>query len=238
MTDDPYLRPSPPWLEDEILMVENGGEMPEVVLAESLHHLGQLAPHDADLLRAAAVRAYLKIIRRDLEPANLGLPPFRGLRRAGENLARLNSYLVRLGWPPPAGEMQELAARLAAYLKAEEQALNQGRPYASATGQEVEEVARAVGLNLTPYQGLVERMSSLPAPDFLGLRALRRLTAAQGASKRRQEADGKARLEVLDQAGRVLEATELPLVAAAEGEDQECRQRVELVWRLIPLPEA
>lgn len=238
MTDDPYLRPAPPWLEDEVLMLENSGEMPEVVLAESLHHLGSLPPEDLDILRAATVRGYLKIIERDLDYANVGLPPFRGLGRAGENLARLASFLERLGWPPPLGSMTELARLLADYLSTEDLALTQGRPYASATRGQAEAAARLVGLNLSSFQEVLGRMDALPAPDFWGLRALRRLGAAQGQAKRRHEAQGKARLEVLDAQGCPLEAMELPLTTATDNEDPECRARVELVWSLIPLPEA
>lgn len=238
MTNDPYLHPVPPWLDDEVIMVENGGEMPEVVLAESLHHLGSLDPAEKDVLRAAAVRGYLKIIKRDLDPGNVGLPSFRGLQRAVKNLARMSSFLTRLGWPLPAGEPEGLASRLAAYMAAEKRALEQGRPYASATRKQVERAARSVGLDLTHFQALLEQMDALPVPDFWALRSLRRLENAKGEAKRRNEAGGKAFLEVLDGQGRVLEAAELPLVAAAECEDPECRQRVELVWRLIPLPEA
>ncbi|MBU4564856.1 MAG: hypothetical protein KMY53_18980 [Desulfarculus sp.] len=238
MTDDPYLRPAPPWLEDEVIMLENSGEMPEVVLAESLHHLGSLPLEDLDILRAATVRGYLKIIERDLDPAKVGLPPFRGLGRAGENLARLASFLERLGWPPPLGTMAELARHLADYLSAENLALAQGRPYASATRGQAEAAARLVGLDLSSFQDVLAHMDALPAPDFWGLRTLRRLGTAQGQAKRRHEAQGKARLEVLDRQGNPLEAMELPLTTATDNEDPECRARVELVWSLIPLPEA
>jgi len=238
MTDDPYLRPAPPWLEDEVIMLENSGEMPEVVLAESLHHLGPLPPEDLNILRAATVRGYLKIIKRDLDPAKVGLPPFRGLSRAGENLARLTSFLGRLGWPPPVGAMADLARRLSGYLSAEGRALAQGRPYASATRIQVETAASLVGLDLSSFQEVLERMDALSAPDFWGLRALRRLGAAQGRAKRRHETQDKARLEVLDSQGNPLEAMELPLTTATDDEDPECRARVELVWSLIPLPEA
>lgn len=238
MTDDPYLRPTPPWLEDEVIMLENSGEMPEVVLAESLHHLGPLPLEDEEILRAATVRGYLKIIHRDLDPANLGQPPFRGLGRAGENLARMFAFLARLGWPPPAGAMQDLSGRLAGYLAAEQRAQAQGRPYAGATRQQAETAARLVGLDLSPFQEVLARMEALPAPDFWGLRALKRLDAVPGRAKRRQEAQGKALLEVLDHQGLPLEAMELPLMGPGDREDPECRERVELVWRLIPLPEA
>ena len=238
MTDDPYLRTPGPWLEDEVIMLENSGEMPEVVLAESLHHLGPLPPLDEDILRAATVRGYLKIIARDLDHANLGRLAFRGLDRAEQNLTRLQYFLQRLGWPPPPEALPNLADRLAVFLKAEGVALAQGRAYAGATREQVQGVARLVGLDLSPFQEILTRLDTLPAPDFWGLRALRRLETPQGRAKRRQEADGKARLEVLDRQGRPLAVAELPLIAATDEEDPECRARVELVWSLVPLPEA
>ncbi|MCF8031702.1 MAG: hypothetical protein K9K66_01080 [Desulfarculaceae bacterium] len=238
MTYDPYAAPVPAWLEDEILLVENSGEMPQVALAESLHHLGEMSREERGLLRAAAVRAYLNIIERDLEPAHVGQSLFRGLERAGDNLERLRAFLGTLGWQPPPGRWAALAPRLAAYLEAEEQALDQGREYASASPEQVRRVAGLVGLDLGPFAALLERMAALPSPDFLGLRAIERLRLAPGgAAKRRQEAGGKARLEVMDGQGAPLTSAELNLMGADDCEDPACRQRLEQVWELLKLPE-
>ena len=239
MLTDPYAAPVPSWLEDEVMLVENAGEMPQVALAESLYHLGDIAQEDRDLLRAAAVRAYLSIIERDLEPAHVGQPQFRGLERAGDNLERLGAFLRGLGWPPPAGRWAELAPRLAAYLRGEKAALDHGREYASATPEQVVRVAGLVGLDLGPFRPLLERMAALPYLDFLALRALERLRRApKGVAKRRGEAQGKARLEVLDAGGAPLEGAELNLMGADDREDPVCRSRVEQVWELLKLPEA
>lgn len=77
----------------------------------------------------------------------------------------------------------------------------------------------------------------MPAPDFRGLAALRRLEVRGAAFKRRREQDGACLLEVLAVDGRsVLARASLPLLGPGEGEDPQARQRVELVWSLLPLP--
>ncbi|MEW5912327.1 MAG: hypothetical protein AB1814_07215 [Thermodesulfobacteriota bacterium] len=220
-------------------MVETAGEMPEVALAESLHHLGQeLTEAELDCLRAAAVRAYLKIIERDLEPDNLGQSHFRGLGRAADNLARLAGFLRCLGWPPPAQRWQALVPRLQGYLAAEQVALEAGRPHASASPDQVRAVAAALGLDLAPWSGLLQRLVRVPALDFLALRAITRLQAAGGAAKRRLEAGGKLIIEVLDGQGRPLARSELGLLGADEREDPAHRARAEQVWSLLELPAA
>ncbi|RJX36578.1 MAG: hypothetical protein C4525_00495 [Desulfarculus sp.] len=219
------------------MMVETAGEMPEVALAESLHHLGHgVTGPELDCLRAAAVRAYLKIIERDLDPANLGLSLFRGLERAADNLERLAGFLRRLGWPPPAERWQSLVPRLERYLAAEQAALEAGRPYASASPGQVRDVAAALGLDLAPWAGLLQRLAQAPALDFMALRAMARLQAAGGAAKRRQEAAGWLAIEVLDAQGRPRARTELGLLGADEREDPASRARAEQVWDLLDLP--
>lgn len=219
--------------------METAGEMPQVALAESLHHLGRgLAPQDKDCLRAAAVRAYLNIIERDLDPANLGQSHFRGLQRAADNLARLAAFLRRLDWPPPLERWQALAPRLERYLAAEQAALKAGRAYASASREQVEAVAAALGLDLKPWGGLLQGLDNMPVLDFIALRALARLETVAGAGKRRQEAGGRLTIEVVDRQGRALAQAPLPLLGADEQEDPSCRARAQQVWDLLDLPEA
>jgi hypothetical protein len=235
---NPYEISPPPWLEDEVLLIETAGEMPEVALAESLHHLGaDLAEQEQDCLRAAAVQAYLAIIERDLDPANQGLSHFRGLGRAADNLARLTSFLGRLGWKAPPDRWAALQSRLQTYLETEREYLGAGRAYASASREQMEAVAGAIGLGLEAEQELLTKLEQLPCPDFLGLRGLMRLEAAKGACKRRQESGGKARLEVWDASGKILAAVELGLWGADDKEDHVCRDRVELIWGLLRLPQ-
>ncbi len=238
MPINPYEITPPARLEDEILFIETAGEMPEVALADSLHHLGGgLSETDLNCLRAAAVRAYTAIIQRDLNVTNLGLPHFRGLGRAADNLARLGSFLGRLGWPPPQEAWKASKALFQDYLHAERASLADGRAYASASRSQVEAVARAIGLDLHAEQDLLVKLEQMPCPDFLGLKALMRLEAAMGIFKYRIEDGGMACLEVSDNRGKVLATAELGLLGADDREDPVCRERVELVWRLLDLPE-
>ncbi len=228
--------PCPPWLEDEALLIEHAGEMPEVALAESLHHLGGLAPEELACLQAACARGYLAIIRRDLDPANIGLPVFRGLERARVNLARLERFLAGLGGVLPPGVRAGLAADLERFLAAEQEALDLGRPYTAAPPGQARALARELGLEVDQWQGLWERLADLPAPDFLGLRALRRLEAPAAAAKRRQVRDGRLVVELVDGEGRVLAAAALPWHSPAAAVAEENRARAEEVWALLPQP--
>ena len=165
-----------------------------------------------------------------MDPANLGRSCFRGLERALVNLERLERFLARAEWGLPARVRQGLAADLEAYLAAEDQALAAGRPYASATARQAGELARRLGLDSEPWAGLFRRMAALPSPDFLGLRALRRLGAGQGAvCKRLRQSGGRVRLELLGPGGEVL-------AGAVLNQEPDGARRVEMVWGLLPHP--
>lgn len=229
--------PCPERLEDEALLIETSGEMPEVALQESLGQLEALSGEELDCLRAAAARAYLRLIRRDLDPAAVGLNHFRGLERAGENLARLRRYLDKLGWELPPATAEELGQALLAYLREEGEALGRGRAWASARADHARSLAAALGLDPAPLEPVLELMARRPAPDFRGLACLRRLGVRGAARKRRREGDGACLLEVLgDDAATVLARASLPLKGPDEREDPECRRRLEMVWSLLDLP--
>lgn len=231
--------PCPERLEDEAFLIETSGEMPEVALQESLGQLGPLEEAELDCLRAAAARAYLRLIRRDLDHAAVGLSHFRGLRRVGENLERLRRYLAKLGWEMPPTLLRELGESLAAYLRAEERALAQGRAYASASPEQARALLAELGVDPAPLEPALALMAARPAPDFRGLATLRRLAAPGAAYKRRAEGEGVCRLEVLGAAsGEPLARASLPLTGPDEREDPECRARLETVWSLIDLPES
>ncbi len=159
-----------PWLEDEVLLIEHVGEMPEVALAESLHLLGELPPEDLYSLRAACARGYLRNIKRDLDPANIGSPAFRGLARALANLARLKRFLSGFGAELPVTAQGGLATALEDFLQAEQNALDQGRLYSAAPPGEVTALAGALAYDLEPWQDLLGRVENLPArAEALGL---------------------------------------------------------------------
>jgi hypothetical protein len=225
-------------LEDEAAMVEYAGEMPEVALAESLHHLPELDPAGCECLQAAAVRGYLRLLARDLDPANLGTGHFRGLERALVNWHRMQRFLARCDWCLPQSERQGLARSLERYLAAEAQALAAGRAYASATAAVVRELAAELEVDLSSWEGLLADMARLPVPDFLGLKALARLRSPRAVAKRRRQEDSALCLELLDRRGRVVAWALLPWASEVPAVAQEQRARAELVWSLIALPEA
>jgi hypothetical protein len=229
----------PSWLEDECFIIETSGEMPEVAMQEALLNLPPLGPAEADCLRSAVVLGYLRIIRRDLAYANLGMPHFRGLERAQQNLARLAGFLRREGWELPSATQGELAAELCAYLAAEEADLRAGRGYASSQAGPLLALLAELGLPAEPWQGLLARLGSLPTPDFRGLTALRRLEASGAVAKRRHTQDGYLTIELLgpEDAGQILAGVSLPLLGPDESPDPAACARAELVWSLLDLPE-
>jgi hypothetical protein len=229
----------PSWLEDECFIIETSGEMPEVAMQEALLNLPPLGPREADCLRAAVVLGYLRIVRRDLDYANLGLPHFRGLERAQDNLARLTGFLGRVGWKLPAPTRQELGAALEAFLAAEQASLAAGRGYASSQAGPPLYLLNQLGLPPEPWQGLLERLRSLPVPDFRGIAALKRLGAPGAAAKRRRLQAGSLVIEVLGREGdrAVLAGVTLPLLGPSERQDPAACARAELVWSLLDLPE-
>ncbi|MBI5522531.1 MAG: hypothetical protein HY910_07885 [Desulfarculus sp.] len=228
----------PSWLEDECLMIETSGEMPEVAMQESLTHLPPLSPTELDCLRAAVVLGYLRIIGRDLDHANLGQAHFRGLERARDNLARLMAFLGRVGWELPAATRQQLGAGLRAFLAAEEGCLAAGRAYASSQAQPLLTLLAELGLDSQPWRGLLRRMERLPVPDFKGLAALGRLNVAGATAKRRRRQEGSLVLEALGPgAGAPLAQVTLALLDPRQQEDPAALARAELVWALLDLPE-
>jgi hypothetical protein len=222
----------PPHLDDEALLIETSGEMPEVALAESLLHLGAVSAEDEDCLRGAVVRGYLHIIRRDLDPANVGASSFRGSERALANYRRLLGFLARVQGDLDPATLSGLARGLDQYLGAEEAGLAKGRPYATCRAEDVRELAGELGLDLRPWAPLLARLEDLPAVDFLGLRALKRMEGVHGRLLRR-ERRGYMHLEVQDAAGRVKAGTALPLAGPDGAHSPENLARVELVCRLL-----
>jgi hypothetical protein len=123
MTIAPHL------LDDELLIIENGGEMPEVTLHGCLHFLNKdpegpqctFADQDLHRLRQAVVEGYRKIIIRDLTLANRGKGHYRGLARSVVNWQRLSRYCRREGFDPSrvAAEVCNLLERFVAVEHAE-----------------------------------------------------------------------------------------------------------------------
>jgi len=220
------------------MMIETAGEMPQVALAESLHHLGPCSAAELRALRAATARAYFKLIVRDLDYANVGQGHFRGLERALANLQRLTAFLSSINEQLSPDDMLFLNNMLEDYLAREAAALAAGRPYASAQPEVVQALARALGLEREIIVEALAAMAALPAPDFKALAALARLERAGGARKRRHQGPETLTIAVEDDQGQTLAQVAMPLLGPRGAEDPELRRRAEDVWRRLDLPVA
>jgi hypothetical protein len=118
-TDNPYLA-------DELLIVRNSGEIPEVALHGSLYYLTQdpegpgleLDHLEVRMLKNMVVERYREIIHRDLEPGNRDLSIYRGVARALANWRRLAGFCRKEGRPNEAYRL-EVARALVAFLRNE-----------------------------------------------------------------------------------------------------------------------
>jgi len=87
-------------LSDEVLMIENGGEIPEVTYHGSLHYLTEdpegpgllLSEEEILRLKLAVVAGYKKIITRDLMVENREKGLYRGLERCTANWNRVMGF--------------------------------------------------------------------------------------------------------------------------------------------------
>lgn len=92
-------------LEDEIIILRNSGEIPEITLHSSLYYLEEdqegpqitLREEEFHLLCDAALARACEIVLRDLDPGNRDLGLYRGLARSIVNWHRLQSFCRRIG---------------------------------------------------------------------------------------------------------------------------------------------
>jgi len=91
------------YLEEELLLVQNSGEIPEVAYHGSLYFLREdpegphltLSGDDLAPLRQTVFDRYCRIILRDLNPALRKKSVYRGLARCIANWARLGQFCQR-----------------------------------------------------------------------------------------------------------------------------------------------
>lgn len=145
------------FLADEVLMIEDGGEMPEVALNSSLYYLTrdlegpQLSLNELELrpLKEAVVRRFGFIILRDLQPENRTKSIYRGLARSYANWFRLRGYCQREQVCLEA--VQEQVVRdLQQFLRIElhDVTVEGKKSCINCTQLELEEYAQCVGLEL------------------------------------------------------------------------------------------
>lgn len=113
-------------LDDELLLVVNSGEIPEVAYHASLHYLTtdaegpglELSASDLLPLKLAVRDRYRRILLRDLDPGLRDKRVYRGLARAVANWQRLAAYCRREGFDLDALR-REAAERLETFLRQE-----------------------------------------------------------------------------------------------------------------------
>lgn len=93
------------FLDEEIIIIRNSGEIPEVALHGALYYLSEdpggpqllLTEKDIAVLKSQVIARYEEIIRRDLEPENRDKSLYRGLKRCIANWHRLARFCGREG---------------------------------------------------------------------------------------------------------------------------------------------
>jgi hypothetical protein len=120
-------------LEEELVIVRNSGEIPEVALHASLYFLSEdpqgprlkLREDELELLYAAALARAKEIVLRDLDPRNRDLRIYRGIARSLVNWQRLQKFCGRINRPCP--EFREtVVPALLAFLENELQEVRTG----------------------------------------------------------------------------------------------------------------
>jgi len=113
-------------IDDEVLIIADGGEMPEVTLYSCLYFLEtdpegpNICVSESDLarLKQAVIAGYRKIILRDLTLENRDKGLYRGLARTAINWRRLARFCQREGFDPTP-LTTEICARLHHFLTVE-----------------------------------------------------------------------------------------------------------------------
>ena len=111
-------------LEDELLLIQSSGELPEPALHGSLFYLQEaedgprlhLTREERRELEEAAARCYENIIRRDLNLENRDQRRFRGLARAWVNWQRYTRFCARSGLTICSTFQAEAGRALVSYL--------------------------------------------------------------------------------------------------------------------------
>ena len=144
------------YLEDEVLLLADSGEIPEVAYHASLYflrddpHGPRLALEESDCLRLKeqVVARYRWIILRDLDPANRDKRIYRGVARSKANWQRLHKFCRCHGFSSEPIR-QEAATALLSFLEQEMRDTANGRLSAvNCCAKSLEELTLDLGLAL------------------------------------------------------------------------------------------
>ncbi len=92
-------------LEEELFILRDSGEIPEIAYHSSLHYLTEdgegpemlLTPEELELLQDASLARCREIVLRDLDPANRDTGAYRGVLRTIYNWQRMQDFCRRIG---------------------------------------------------------------------------------------------------------------------------------------------
>jgi len=115
-------------LDEEVLIVRNSGEIPEIALHSSLYYLEEdeegprfaLREEELENLYVAALERAREIVLRDLDPDNRDLRMYRGPARSIVNWQRLQNLSRRINRQSP-GFADTVSGALVSYLHREVQ---------------------------------------------------------------------------------------------------------------------
>lgn len=142
-------------LEEELILVRNSGEIPEIALHSSIYFLteDEEGPHlslreeELELLYQAALDRAREIVLRDLEPRNRDLRLYRGVARSRVNWQRLQNFCRRVSRECPCFR-ETVARELLAFLDNELQEVRAGQRLSSVncSAADLEAYCRELGL--------------------------------------------------------------------------------------------
>ncbi|MEW6594545.1 MAG: hypothetical protein AB1413_06720 [Thermodesulfobacteriota bacterium] len=143
-------------LDEELLLVRNSGEIPEIAFHSALHYLAAdpdgpgltLSAADIRLLEKQVVARYREILLRDLDPANRDLRLYRGIKRCIFNWGRLGKFCGRQGLACDEALRREIGAALCAFLHNEALEVREGLRASSVncTAQELTTLCEALAV--------------------------------------------------------------------------------------------
>ncbi|HBI15374.1 MAG TPA: hypothetical protein DDY20_07660 [Desulfobulbaceae bacterium] len=121
-------------LEEELIILRNSGEIPEIALHASLKFLTEdeegprltLREDELHLLHKAALARAMEIVLRDLDPRNRDLRIYRGVARSLVNWQRLQKFCDRINRPCP-GFRETVAQALLVFLDNELREVRAGK---------------------------------------------------------------------------------------------------------------
>lgn len=144
-------------IEEEMIIVRNSGEIPEIAYHGSLYYLSkdpegpkiELTANDLYKLKNQVVARYKEIMLRDLTPENRDKSIYRGLKRTIINWNRLCTFCKREKHHKK-GVQKEIAGALQSFLHQEMADIKNGsrKPCINCSGKHLDNFIKELGIDL------------------------------------------------------------------------------------------